>query len=735
MSDGLKIDDWLDDERDALTDELEAALAPRRPDPEAFGAGIRERIREAAEGAEGGAEPLRMGPLSMERLPEPAVAGGLGWAAGLLPPMLLSKGASKAVLGAGTAAASKVGTKLTFKALPALAAMPLFTLLMIAATFVYAIRGQLGLSGDGAQRTDELEAASAVRAWWGRNLVPTLITAALLVTVFALDPSGFFGDGHGLVLLLLASAVAAVAQLRGLSAEGLASREQVGKQMGGFLLFVFGFALQAQQFVDVAGSASSAGILERSAPFLVVPALLLSATLCLGLGKAAGTGSRKHVVRAVAIWALVIGVLGPLWATFGHVEADAEDVRGWVSETTEEELSEPSRWDAFGQALRMMDAAGEPLPDLSAFEAVVHRQLAREGADLNSLYLLPLLRMDEGLGAGFAADAALPEALRVELKDDSGRIEVPGRDHFRSSNHDLIGLLAFRELARFDESVVARTLYRRQELEELMAPNPVHWTGPGSEDEVRRIGIEFWPESFERTWRPLLVAESPDFAGIVAAGRSELVALILRDLTEPDRYRAVSDYLNAADALEFLEASERVPSLTNRVHRALLDSWVRTKNGRSGVFKGSVDADERDADGVAWEDSVFFGWVDTTAAAVEAMARWGVPRAPADGSRPAIDLLALERYLVETAHTFGGEGCSSYSVRAVGALSLLRTLPEFQAQLEAHAASDGLLDVLGRMPLAISALLLSFIALFATLRAPVEDRSGVEDADGASPAA
>ena len=94
-------------------------------------------------------------------------AGGLSWAAGLLPPMLLSKGASKAVLGVGTAAASKAGTKLTLKAVPALAAMPVFTLLMIAATLVYAIRGQLGLSGDGAQRTDELEAESAVRAWWG----------------------------------------------------------------------------------------------------------------------------------------------------------------------------------------------------------------------------------------------------------------------------------------------------------------------------------------------------------------------------------------------------------------------------------------------------------------------------------------------------------------------------------------------------------------------------------------
>ncbi len=732
MSEGLKIDDWLDGERDALTDELEAALAPRRPDPEAFGAGVRERIRraEGAEVAEGGAEPLRL-----ERQPElePVAAGGLSWAAGLLPPMLLSKGASKAVLGVGTAAASKAGTKLTLKAVPALAAMPVFTLLMIAATLVYAIRGQLGLSGDGAQRTDELEAESAVRAWWGRNLVPTLITAALLVTVFVLDPGGFFE--HGLVLIILASAVAAIAQLRGLSAEGLASREQVGKLMGGFLLFVFGFALQAQQFVDVAGSASSAGALERVAPFLVIPALSLSALLCFGLSKAAGGGSRKTVAWAVAIWLLVIGGLGSLWATLGHVEADAEDVRGWVSEATEEELSESGRWDAFGQALRMMDAAGEPLPDLSAFESVVHQQLAREGAELNPLYLLPLLRMDRALGTGFAADQALPEELRVELEEYSDRIEVPGRDRFDSDDHGLIGLLGFRELVRFDESVVARMLYRRQELAERMAPNPVHWTGPGSEDEVRKVGIEFWPEPFERTWRPLLVAETPDFAGIVAAGRSELAARILRDLPETDRHEVVLDYLNAADALEFLEASDRVPSLANRVHRALLDTWVRTKNGRSGVFKGSVDADERDADGAAWEDSAFFGWVDTTAAAVEAMARWGVPSAPADGSRPGIDLLALERYLVETAHTFMGEGCSSFSVQAVGALCLLRTLPEFQAQLEAHRAEDGPLDALGRMPLALSVLLLSFLALFATLRAPVEDRSRVAAADEASPAA
>ena len=47
-------------------------------------------------------------------------------------------------------------------------------------------------------------------------------------------------------------------------------------------------------------------------------------------------------------------------------------------------------------------------------------------------------------------------------------------------------------------------------------------------------------------------------------------------------------------------------------------------------------------------------------------------------------LLALEAYLVDTAYVWGSRDCSSYSARAVGALCLLRTLPEFQAQLEAH---------------------------------------------------
>jgi len=730
MSEGLKIDDWLDGERDALTDELEAALAPRRPDPEAFGAGVRERIRraEGAEGAEGGTEPLRL-----ERQPElePVAAGGLSWAAGLLPPMLLSKGASKAVLGVGTAAASKAGTKLTLKAVPALAAMPFFTLLMIAATLVYAIRGQLGLSADGAQRTDEREAAWAVRAWWMRNLVPTLITVALLVTVFALDPGGFFENGF--VLIILASAVAAVAQLRGLSAEGLASREQVGRLMASFLSLVAVFAMQAQQFMVLPGSSSSAGPLERFAPFLVVPVLFLAACLCRGLSKAASSGSRKPVAWFVVLWALAVGGFGLLWTTFGEVEADAEDVRGWVGEATHEHLAASSRWDAFGQALRMMDAAGEPLPDLSAFESVVHQQVDREGAELNRLYLLPLLRLDRALGTGFASDEALPEALRVELERCSSLVEVPGRSTFDSDDHELIGLLGFREVARFDESVVARTLGFREELAERMASNPVRRTGPGSEEAVRRIGRQFSPEPFERTWRPLLVSESPDVAGIVAGGRSELAAGILRDLPAPDGYEVVSKYLNAADALEFLEAPERVPSLAGPVHRALLDTWVWIEGGRSGAFLASVDADERDADGVAWEDSSFFGWIDTTASAVEAMARWGVPGAPADGSRAAIDLLALEAYLVETAHVWGSRDCSSFSVRAVGALCLLRTLPEFQAQLEAHLAADGPLDALGRMPIPLATLLLSFIALFATLRAPVEGPTEVEAADGAAP--
>ncbi len=726
MNEGLKIDDWLDDERDLLSDDLAAALAPRRPDPEAFAAGVQERIRRA-DGQEASAE-ADTEPLRMDRRPEPVLTGGLSRVAGLMPPMLLSKGASKAVLGAGTAAASKTGAKLTLKAVPALAAMPLFTLLMIAATFAYAIRGQLALTGDGVQRTDEAEAASAIRAWWVRNIVPTLIMSLLLLTAFAFDPSEFFEDG--VVLLILAAALVAAAQLRGLSAVGLASRKQVGRQMGGLLMLVFSIALQSQQFLDVPGSASSAGALERVAPFLTVPAILLSALLCFALAKGSGRATRARVAWAVALWTVVIGFLGSLWAILGKYEATTDDVRRWVAEVTEAQLAEPSRWDAFGQALRLMDAAGEPMPDLSAFEAVVHEQAALEGKALNTLYLLPILLMDRALGSGFADDQALPEAVRAEIEDQTNQIEIPGRDSFESSDFDLIGLLGFRDVARFDEAVVSRTLRYREDLAERTAPYPVHQAGPRREEALQRIGKRFRPESFERTWRPILVAESPDVATIEAGGRSELATRIVGDLLALDRHGAVSNCLNAAVALEFLELSECVPSLTDRVHRALLDTWTLTRDGRMGVFKPRVEPDERDADGVAWEDSAYFGWIDGTATAVEAMARWGVPQKPVDGSRPEIDLLALERYLVETAHVWIRDSCSSFSVRAVGALSLLRTLPEFQDQLEEHAASDGPVDVLGRTPLPVAALLLSFLALFATLRAPVEDpwEASTEDA-------
>lgn len=715
MSDGMKIDDWLEGERDGLTDELEAALAPRRPDPEAFGAGVRERIRgaEAGERAdEERADEGDGGALRMERAPARAITGGLGWAAGLVPPMLLSKGASKVALGAGTAVASKAGAKLTLKAAPAVAALPAFALFMIVASLVYAVRGWFSSGGDGGQRTDDDEARYEMRQWWVNNRLPALMVG--VVVIFVSIQNLARGWESPMLLVLMGSTIAAVGLLGRLSAAGLATRQQVAKLMGSFVSFSLPLTFQAPQFISVPGSASAAWPIERVTPFLVVPMVLMTGSVCWAVAMAAPGQVRRAVTRALVLGVAFAGVLGGLWAQFGPAEYGVEDVQTWVAEGTEPQLAEAGRWAKIGQALRMMDAAGAPLPDLEAFQEVAHRTMAREGEEFNSLDLLPLLQMDRSLGTRFAAADELPDVIREELEERRDRVDVTERVVINSDDFEATSLLSFRELARYDEFIVARVRLMRSELEPLRGVEG-QLDGADAERRLRWLSVRCGDEAFERTWSRLLVAPSLDIAGVVSAGRAEMVERILRGAPAPDRPGVLSDYLNAATMLEFVGAPEAVASMVDRVHRAILDTWVLRDDRRIGAFRGSVDEEDRADDGATLSRYLFSGSIDTTASAVEAMARWGLPAAPADGSRPGIDLLALEAYLVENARVYG---LSSHSVLAVAALARLHTLPEFQAQLEARQASTGLLDVLSRMSLFLAAFLCCASAIGAMIVAP-----------------
>ena len=708
MSEQLEIHDWLDDEQDALTDELTAALAPRRPEPAPFEERVREKIRTADRTA---------APSPAEPIASAHTAGRLSWVAGLVPPVLLPKGAAKAALGAGSTLAAKGGAKAALQAVTALAATPVFVLVMLVATLLYAVRGQLRIPGADEQRTDEHEAALALRAWWRRHLPLKVVALGAILVVALFGGASRLGDG--LVLLLLGSTIAAVGQLGALADRGTASRAQVGKLMGGALLCAFLWSIQLHQFVEVPGSSSLAGPFERAAPYAVPPMLLLAALLCLALGKPAAGRTRRTALQVLGLWSASVVGLGVVWTTLGQHEVTTEDVARWVAEGRDGQLSDAARWQDIGAGLRLQAASGERATPLAPFEEAVHATLARADADWNTNYLLPLLRLDRALGSRCAADAFLPEVAQTRLSERRDDVDVTKRRVIDPSTSRAITLFGLRDPARFDDQVYEGVERMRRRLGGLRGADGGLERGPALDETLRRIAAACGDQAFERRWRSLVTAPDTDAEQIRAAGREEFVHRLLEAAPPPGRWRAVRDYVLAAEMLDFFERSDAARALQERVHRALLDTWTLRSDRLHGAFQGKGDDDERLDSGLLLEDRLSStGWVDTTATAVAAMARWGVPDAPADGSRAGIDLLALESFLVESAREWRSQGVSSFSALAAGALARLRALPEFADQLAARRASAGLLDVLARMRITIAAALFAAVALVATLRAP-----------------
>lgn len=706
MSEKLKIDDWLDDEQDALTDELSAAFAPRRAEADSFGAAVREQIREAEAGA---------GATDSESEPSTRSADGLGWAAGLIPPVLLSKGATKATLGAGATLAGKSGPKVAAYALSAVAAMPFFVLVMLGVTLLYAVRGQLRLPRGGQQRTDEREAALAIRAWWRRHLLLKLLAMGALCYL-ALDSSAV-RIADALTLFLLGSTAVAASLVGTLAADGTASRQQVAKLMSSTLMLAFTMVFQLDLFTGFPGNASIASPVERALPYVVTPTLLLAALLCLALGKAAPGKLRRTVLQALGVWGAVVAGLTVLWTVLEEHEVSAQDVDRWVTESRDPQLKDAHRWDDIGACIRLMAASGRPEPPLTAFEQTVHQSLNREGEELPSLYLLPLLRLDRALGTGFAAEEHLPESSRRWLAERRDQVDITSRVVMNPSWPHAISLLGLRDPARFDELVLAGVERMRAELDEFRDDGGRLRGGAALDATLRRISARCGDDSFQRTWRPLVVAPAADPATIRAAGRTEFVRRLMVAVPEPARHEAVHDYVIAAEMLDFLERPDAAGALRARAHRALNDTWTLSGDLWQGAFQSSADAAQR-ADSPFLKGRLSFVSIDSTAAAVEALARWGVPPPPVDGSRPGIDLLALESYLAATSREWWTRGISSYSALAAGALERLKSLPAYEEQLAARRASRGPLDTLAHARFAIAAVLLAALALIATLRAP-----------------
>lgn len=197
--------------------------------------------------------------------------------------------------------------------------------------------------------------------------------------------------------------------------------------------------------------------------------------------------------------------------------------------------------------------------------------------------------------------------------------------------------------------------------------------------------------------------------------RDAAVERLLADLPEPDEHQALEDLVLAARTLEALGRPDAIPGLQDLAHATLRANWVHDVAAQRGGFAPSPQLAASSAerkDGHAEPSGV---WMDATAAGVEALVRWGIPR--------AVDVLDLERFLHDETAIYGSDDFFAGEALAFAGLLAVRALPGYGAALESRA-SRPVWELLWAWRMAVATLLLVTLAVVATWRAPVRE---VED--------
>lgn len=225
--------------------QIRAALAPCRPDPEAFEAAVRAKLDAAMPGAgsDGSAE-------SADRFDEvddaPPTDSRLLRAASFVP--FLSADAPSQAAGAGT-----VFSKWSWMSVLAILALPVVTVAMLFITFFVSFWSVHATHTDNAgklRRPAALEARMRVKAWWAQHFKAALVVAALLLVSLTTRDVTIF-------LYLMTAAMLAFAWLIALMARwGLATQTRVAATAFWGLFF----GVQAMQTLRlwVPGTQSSA---------------------------------------------------------------------------------------------------------------------------------------------------------------------------------------------------------------------------------------------------------------------------------------------------------------------------------------------------------------------------------------------------------------------------------------------------------------------------------------------
>lgn len=325
---------------------IAAALAPLAPEPEAFAAGVRERV-DRGEGQDG---VKASGPLRF--------SSWLRSAAAFLPPFLLPRELAEAGLVAGGLALKKSAWKLV----PGIVAFPAIALVTVIASFFFAARRS---GAQGEQSTQAKEAHYEIMGWWRRHWLATFVSFGLLLYLALRAPM------EAVILFVALSMFALIGLYGALGRAGVATREEVGKRVGQFQLTTLAWGLT---------------FISRSVPVdmprwigLIAPALLvLGCVTCFGLA-VRGRGDRlTRIGLYLAALPLVLILFGAVVLLVKNAErrASRADAVAYV----EREFEVVSETPLFGQlagTVHHLRADGGPVPDLTLLEEAVHARLDR----------------------------------------------------------------------------------------------------------------------------------------------------------------------------------------------------------------------------------------------------------------------------------------------------------------------------------------------------------------------
>lgn len=349
---------------------LRGLLAPHRPDPRAFRAGVERKLRERA-GASGAqsAEPARASRVAA--LLPPQVAGALGVAGG-------GKGLTLGL------------------ALPALVVASTFGAFAAGAgALARATRGLPALEGRARLALDPRRGRSSA-----------LLLGVQVGSLAALLASGLFGSRLGLDVLclaLLAAQLALTASVRELGGAGLLTRAEVARACTGLLASVLGGVFLWRRAFGLHDDSD----LGPAWPVVLVLAGLVA---CVAVARRQGPRARGGTGFVLA-WAAFLVLLDP----FGCTRSSPEALRASFPRLTSgaEELSGWKEAAATWEALR---ATGAAPPDTSALRAEVERAI-EQGVDAHPQVWSAAARMelvDEahwGLLAARAGEAYALERL------------------------------------------------------------------------------------------------------------------------------------------------------------------------------------------------------------------------------------------------------------------------------------------------------------------------------------